>query len=64
MLGKGVAVMDKKILVVDDEIMIREVIKEYCLEEGFSVDEASNGYDAFIRSRSAFSAPPFVYGPK
>ena len=36
-----------RILVVDDEIMIREVIKEYCLEEGFSVDEASNGYDAF-----------------
>ena len=36
-----------KILVVDDEIMIREVIKEYCLEEGFSVDDASNGYDAF-----------------
>lgn len=35
-----------KILVVDDEEMIREVIKEYCLEEGFMVDEACNGMDA------------------
>ncbi len=32
-----------KILVVDDEAMIREVIKEYCLNEGFFVEEARDG---------------------
>ena len=35
-----------KILVVDDEIGIREVIKEYCLNEGYEVIEASNGFEA------------------
>lgn len=35
-----------KILVVDDEIGIREVIKEYCLNEGYEVIEASNGLEA------------------
>ena len=34
------------ILIVDDEIMIREVIKEYCLNEGYKVIEADNGIDA------------------
>ena len=32
-----------KILIVDDEAMIREVIKEYCLSQNFSVDEAEDG---------------------
>lgn len=32
-----------KILIVDDEKMIRDVIKEYCLNQNFSVDEADNG---------------------
>ena len=32
-----------KILVADDEKLIREVIKEYCENEGFIVDEAENG---------------------
>lgn len=32
-----------KILIVDDEKMIRDVIKEYCLNNKFSVDEAENG---------------------
>ncbi len=32
-----------KILIVDDEKMIRDVIKEYCLNNKFSVDEADNG---------------------
>lgn len=32
-----------RILVVDDEVLIREVIKEYSLNEGYEVDEASNG---------------------
>lgn len=35
-----------KILIVDDEIGIREVIKEYCLNEEIDVLEASNGYEA------------------
>ena len=32
-----------KILIVDDEKMIRDVIKEYCLNNKFSIDEADNG---------------------
>ncbi len=32
-----------KILIVDDEKMIRDVIKEYCLSQNFLVDEADNG---------------------
>ena len=32
-----------KILIVDDEKMIRDVIKEYCLNNNNSVDEAENG---------------------
>ena len=35
-----------KILVVDDEALIRDVIKEYALNEGFKVIEASNGEEA------------------
>lgn len=35
-----------RILVVDDESLIREVIKEYSLNEGYEVDEASNGEEA------------------
>lgn len=35
-----------KILVVDDEKLIRDVIKEYCNYEGYDVYEAENGLDA------------------
>ena len=35
-----------KILVVDDEMLIRSVIKEYLLLEGYEVDEANNGEEA------------------
>lgn len=35
-----------RILVVDDEALIREVIKEYSLNEGYEVDEAENGEEA------------------
>ena len=35
-----------KILVVDDEVLIRSVIKEYLLLEGYEVDEASDGEEA------------------
>lgn len=35
-----------KVLIVDDEELIREVIKEYCINEGYEVVEAENGLDA------------------
>lgn len=35
-----------RILIVDDEIKIREVVKEYAKVSGYEVDEASNGLDA------------------
>ena len=35
-----------KILIVDDEKLIREVIKEYCENENYEIDEASNGEEA------------------
>ena len=35
-----------KLLVVDDEVLIRQVIKEYALNEGYKVIEAENGHDA------------------
>jgi len=35
-----------RILVVDDEKLIRDVIKEYLLLDGYKVDEASNGKEA------------------
>lgn len=35
-----------KILIVDDEILIREVVKEYLLLENFEVKEASDGDEA------------------
>ena len=36
----------KKILIVDDEAMIREVLREYASYEGMEADEAENGRDA------------------
>ncbi len=35
-----------KVLIVDDEKLIREVIKEYCNYEGYEVFEAENGIEA------------------
>lgn len=35
-----------KVLVVDDEALIRNIIKEYCLNEGYEVTEAENGEEA------------------
>ncbi len=35
-----------KILIVDDEAMIREVISEYAIYEGYEVREAKNGMEA------------------
>ena len=35
-----------KILIVDDEKLIRDVIREYCYNEGFETVEAENGVEA------------------
>lgn len=40
------------ILVVDDERLIREVIKEYLVNEGYQVLEASNGKDAIDMAKT------------
>ena len=42
-----------KILVVDDEELIRSVIKEYASIEGFEVDEASDGLEAVQKCKSS-----------
>ncbi len=38
-----------KVLIVDDEELIRNVIKEYCLLDNYEVIEASNGLEAIDR---------------
>lgn len=35
-----------RVLIVDDEELIRNIIKNYCLNEGFLIYEASNGIEA------------------
>lgn len=40
-----------KILVVDDEELIRNVIKEYLLHDGYSVSEASDGDEAVSKAK-------------
>ena len=35
-----------KVLIVDDEELIRNIIREYCHNEGYLTDEAENGIDA------------------
>ena len=38
-----------KVLIVDDEELIRNVIKEYCKFENYLVDEASDGAEAITK---------------
>lgn len=33
------------VLIIDDEDLIRDVVKEYCLNENYKVFEASNGIE-------------------
>ena len=40
-----------KILVVDDEARIRELIRKYAVYEGYVVDEAENGAQAIEKCR-------------
>lgn len=41
-----------RILIVDDEEKIREVVREYALINGYEVDEADDGYDAVLKVES------------
>ncbi len=42
-----------KVLIVDDEKLIRDVIKEYCIKSGYEVLEAENGNDAVEKAKEA-----------
>lgn len=44
--------MDKRILIVDDEKDIRNVIKEYAAFEGYATDEAEDGMEAVEKCRT------------
>src|SRR5512135_479722 len=40
--------MKKKILVIDDEADIREIVRTYLIDDGFDVIEAANGQDGIL----------------
>ena len=42
-----------KVLIVDDEKLIRDVIKEYCVSNNYEVMEASNGNEAIVKAEKA-----------
>lgn len=44
--------MKKKILVVDDEADIREIVRLYLSEEGHSIIEAGNGQEAILKAQT------------
>jgi CheY-like chemotaxis protein len=44
--------MKKKILVIDDEADIREIVRIYLEEEGCEVIEASNGQEGILKAQS------------
>lgn len=44
--------MQKTILVVDDEIKIRDMVKSYLINEGYNIVEASNGYEVIDKVKS------------
>ncbi len=41
-----------RLLIVDDEANIRTMIRKYAEYEGFTADEAANGFDAVMKCRS------------
>ena len=43
--------MPKKILIVDDNIQLRSMLKSYLVQEGFTIDTASNGKEALFVAR-------------
>ena len=42
-----------KVLIVDDEKLIRDVIKEYCIQNKYDVIEAENGIEAIKKAEEA-----------
>ena len=42
-----------RILIVDDEVNIREVVREYCELNGYDTDEARDGLDALEKVKSS-----------
>ena len=42
-----------KVLIVDDEKLIRDVIKEYCIGNKYDVLEAENGVEAIEKAKDA-----------
>ena len=52
--------MERRILVVDDERGIREVLRAYLENAGFVVDEADTGADALHRAGSAVAPPDLI----
>jgi DNA-binding response OmpR family regulator len=51
--AQGRAVTDARVLVVDDEPMVREVLARYLEKEGFAVEEAEDGEQALSRFEAA-----------
>ncbi len=43
--------MKKRILVIDDEADIREIVRFYLIEEGYNVLEASNGQEGILKAQ-------------
>ena len=41
-----------KILIVDDEMHIRNVVREYAEHEGFKTDEAADGMEAVAMAKA------------
>lgn len=53
----GFVMIQMRLLLVDDEARIRELLKEYLQKEGFQVEEAGNGREALEKTRAkAFDA--------
>ncbi|HRY10218.1 MAG TPA: response regulator transcription factor [Candidatus Nanopelagicales bacterium] len=52
--------MERRILVVDDERGIREVLRAYLENEGFVVDEADTGAEALRRAGTTGSVPDLI----
>ncbi|MBS1959850.1 MAG: response regulator [Bdellovibrionales bacterium] len=50
----------KRILIVDDDASIRDVMEEVLLSEGFDVDVAENGQDAIDRLQKALNLPDLI----
>ena len=57
--------MMPKLLIVDDEVKIREVVKEYAKLSGYEVSEASDGVEAldlFQEEHFVSYLEPQLYG--